>query len=117
MSAIDEYLNTVDPPQRAALERIRAIVKEMVPDAEEQISYGIPAFKYHKKPLIYFAAFKSHMSIFPTAGPPEELKEKLKDFTVSKGTIQFTIEKPIPENLVKEIISSRLKTIATELSK
>lgn len=109
---IDDYLKNVSPEHKAELERVRKIVKTVVPDAEETISYGIPAFKYNGQPLLYFAAFKNHMSLFPTSGPTEALKDKLKDFVVSKGTIQFTVEKPIPDTLIKEILLNRLGNIS-----
>jgi uncharacterized protein YdhG (YjbR/CyaY superfamily) len=104
MSVIDDYLMGVTPVQKKELERVRKIVKTMVPDTEEVISYGLPTLKYKGKNLIHFAAFKDHMSVFPGGGPTELLKEKLKDFKTSKGTIQFTTENPIPEELLKEII-------------
>ncbi len=111
MSVIDGYLANVSPAQRVELERIRAIVKAVVPDAAESISYGMPAFKYKNRPLVYFAAFKSHLSLFPTSGPTEVLHEQLRDFKVSKGTIQFTPEKPLPESLIKQILQVRLDDI------
>jgi uncharacterized protein YdhG (YjbR/CyaY superfamily) len=92
MSVIDEYLKKVKPSQRAELERVRGIVKQLVPEAEETISYGMPTFKVNNKVLIYFAAYKNHMSIFPR-------------------TIKFTEEKPLPESVIKEIVLNRLKTI------
>ena len=62
---VDEYLNRIEPSQRKQFERVRKIVKKLVPEAEEVISYGIPTWKYRGKYLIYFAAFKNHMSIYP----------------------------------------------------
>jgi uncharacterized protein YdhG (YjbR/CyaY superfamily) len=111
MTAIDTYLETVTPQQKEALERIRTIVQQAVPNAEETISYGMPAFKYNGQPLVYYAAFKDHMSLFPTSGPTKVLKDKLQAFTVSKGTIQFTLEKPLPEALIREILDVRLTEI------
>src|SRR5690348_13559001 len=99
MSVIDDYLSDVSQQQRQQLERIRKIVKKTAPDVEEVISYGIPAFKYEGKYLIGFAAFKDHMSLFPTAGPIEALKHKLGTFKISKGTIQFSVNNPVPESL------------------
>lgn len=113
MKEVNEYLSKVPPAQRAELERIRKIVKRLVPDAEESISYMMPAFKYKKKPLVYYAAFKDHMSLFPTSGPTETLKAKLAAYKVSKGTIQFTLDKPLPEPLIKEIVRARLQEINT----
>lgn len=111
MTTIDEYLENIDVPQKAELERIRATIKQIAPEAVETISYGMPAFKYNGQPLVYFAAFTNHMSLFPTSGPTEALKEKLKDYKVSKGTIQFTVEKPLSESLIKDIVLSRVSDI------
>jgi uncharacterized protein YdhG (YjbR/CyaY superfamily) len=112
MSLIDEYFEKVSVSQKAELERIRTIVKQAVPEAEEVISYGMPAFKYNKKYLIGFAAFKNHMSIFPTSGPIEAVRQKLDRFELAKGTIQFTIGNPIPEPVIQEILSKRLAEIS-----
>jgi uncharacterized protein YdhG (YjbR/CyaY superfamily) len=111
MSVIDDFLQDIPSPERAELERIRRIVKTTVPDAEETISYAMPAFKYKDKPLVYFNAFKDHMSLFPTSEPTEVLHDKLKDYKVSKGTIQFTLDNPLPEPLIKEILEVRLGQI------
>ncbi len=111
MTAIDTYLENIDSAQRAQLERIRAITKKAIPTAEEKISYGMPTMTYKGKNLLHFAAFKDHMSLFPTSGPTEELAAKLKDYKTAKGTIQFTLEKPLPENLILEIINLRVRDI------
>lgn len=112
MPTIDDYLHTLSQPQRDEFERLRRIVKSIAPDAEEMISYGMPTFKHGGKPLIYFGGFKHHMSLFPTPGPTEILKDKLKDYKVSKGTIQFTLTHPLPESLIREIIQLRLAEIS-----
>lgn len=114
MSIIDEHLKNVSPGQKQQLDRVRAVAKQMAPDAEETISYGVPALKYKGQYLIGFAAYQNHLSIFPTPGPIAALKDKLGDFQVSKGAVQFTIEHPIPEPLLKQIIEIRLRTIAEE---
>lgn len=111
MTVIDEYLKNVSFPQREELERVRKIIKQLVPDAEESISYGMPVFKYNNQYLIWFAAFKDHMSIFPMPSSIEAMGDKLSKFKTSKGTIQFTLDNPIPEPLLKEIILSRLKSV------
>jgi uncharacterized protein YdhG (YjbR/CyaY superfamily) len=112
MSVIDEYLKNVSTSQRDELERVRQIVKQTVPGAEEVMSYGMPAFKYNGQYLIAFAAFKNHSSIFPTSGPVEAMKEKLSGFKFSKGTIQFTTENQIPESTIKEIVAHRFASIS-----
>ena len=112
MSPVDEYLSHVEPEQRAILEGIRAKVKKAVPDAQEIISYGMPTFKLNNQPLLWFASFKDHMSLFPMANEIAALGDKLSDFVTFKGTIQFTVEKPLPESVVSEIITSRLNTLS-----
>jgi uncharacterized protein YdhG (YjbR/CyaY superfamily) len=104
MSPIDEYLQNVPAPQHAELERIRSLIKQTVPDAEEVITYSMPGFKYKGKYLISFAAFKDHLSIFPGSDPVGTLKDTLKDNITGKGTIQFTVEKPLAEATIREIV-------------
>lgn len=111
MSVIDDYFQTITPDQAAELERIRALVKAAAPDAEELIEYGIPAFKYKGKYMIGFAVYKKHISLFPSSEPIEVFEDDLTDFTVSKGTIQFSLQNKIPTSLLKKIISHRIKSI------
>ena len=114
MSVIDEYLAKIDEPQRAELERVRQIVKRAVPEAEEVISYGMPVFKYRGQYLIGFTAFKNHLSLFPASHPIEVLKDQLGEFELSKGTIQFTLEHPVPESIIKELVNIRLIDISKD---
>lgn len=114
MSIVDEYLSTREPAQRSELERIRTIVKQTVPEAVEGIGYGMPVFKYNGKYLIGFAGFKDHMSIFPGDMPVASLKKKLEGHVLSKGTIQFTLENPLSESVLKEILAISLASIDTK---
>lgn len=111
MEEVTKYLHQLPPSERAALERIRNVIKELVPQAEESIAYMMPAFKYKNKPLVYYAAFKDHLSIFPTPGPAETLHAKLKEYKTSKGTIQFTLDTPLPDELLKELLLTRVAEI------
>ena len=111
MSVIDEYLQHVAWPQKAELERVRRIVRTAAPDAVEVISYAMPGFKYRGKYLIGFAAFKDHLSIFPTAQPIEIIKDELSGFTHFKGTVQFTVDNPVPELIITELVRLRLAAI------
>src|SRR5579863_6078128 len=104
MSVIDDYLDKVNDPEKAELKKIRSIVKKIVPEAQEVITYGMPGYNYKGKYLLAFCVFKDHLGLFPTSGPIESLKDKLTDFKTSKGGIQFTPFKPLPESLVKDII-------------
>lgn len=111
MDGVNTYLSALSEPNKNELTRIRKLVIQLVPEAEETFAYTMPAFKYKKKPLIYYAAFKDHLSVFPTSGVPEKLKDKLQGFKLSKGTIQFTLDKPLSDDLIKEIVLSRKSEI------
>ena len=115
MSVIDEYLQNVENLQKIELEKIRRLTKQVAPDAKEVISYGLPGFKYKNKYLITFASFKNHMSIFPGAEAIEHYSEQLKGFKTSKGTIRFTVQKPIPENILVGIIKYRMSDIDSKI--
>jgi uncharacterized protein YdhG (YjbR/CyaY superfamily) len=82
-------------------------------EATETISYGIPAFK-HKAVLVWYAAFSDHCSFFPTAAVIEAFKNELKSFPISKGTIQFPTDKPLPAALVKKMVKARVAQIASK---
>jgi uncharacterized protein YdhG (YjbR/CyaY superfamily) len=114
MSIIDDYLATVEAPQRAALERICQITRLVVPEAEEALSYGMPAFKYRKRPLLGFMAKQHHLSLHPfSPSAIDAVKGELGGFDVSKGTIRFSSDNPIPEDTLRRIIDARLREIAT----
>jgi uncharacterized protein YdhG (YjbR/CyaY superfamily) len=105
---VDEYLAGVPEPARSTLNKIRAAIRSAVPpEATETISYRIPAFK-HNGVLVWFAAFSNHCSLFPTSSVIEAFKKELKGFSISKGTIQFPTDKPLPAALVKKLVKARV---------
>ena len=111
ISTVDQYLARVQEPARSTLNRIRAAIRSAAPsEATEVISYGMPAFR-HKEVLVWFAAFSDHCSVFPTAAIIEEFKSALKGYTISKGTIQFPADKPLPAALVKKMVKARVAQI------
>ena len=108
---MEDYLAAVPEPARSTLNKIRATIQSVLPkDATEVISYGIPAFKC-KKIVVWYAAFSNHCSLFPTASVIARFKDELKGYTISKGTIQFPIDKPLPATLLKKIVKARLADI------
>ncbi len=112
MPSFDEYLATVCDPQRAELERIRRLVRHTVPDSEEATSYGMPAFKYKQRPLLGFRVSKNHLSVFPFSPEAiEAARVELAGFDLSKGTIRFTPDKPIPESALEQLLRHRLVEI------
>jgi uncharacterized protein YdhG (YjbR/CyaY superfamily) len=109
---IDEYLATLDGPKRSTLEELRTTILAVIPDAEQGISYGMPAFKLNGKAIAGFGAFKNHLSYFPHSGSViQELTEDVSDYVASKGTLQFAVDTPLPGKLVEELITVRLRQI------
>lgn len=104
---VDDYLAALPEDARAALEKLRKIIKAAAPKAAEVISYQMPMYKHHGM-LVGFAAFKDHCSFFPGAQPLATYKDELKAYKTSKGTIRFPIDKPLPAALVKKIVKNRI---------
>ena len=106
---VEEYLARVPEPARSTLQRIRAVIRSVVPaEATELISYRMPTFKY-KGSLVSYAAFPNHCSLFPLSPPViEAFKQELKGYQTSKGTIRFPVDKPLPAALVKKIVNARI---------
>lgn len=104
---IDEYIASFPNDIQVVLQQIRHAVRESAPQAEETISYKMPAFRQNGI-LVYFAAFKDHIGFFPTALGVEEFADKLKRYKTSKGTVQFPLNQPMPIELIKEIVSYRI---------
>ncbi len=107
-ATIDEYLSTVGEDKRAALEKLRRAIRKVVPRAEECISYQIPAFRLDGRVLVFFAAATHHCSFFPGAFPIEALKDELKGYDTSKGTIRFPAGEPLPAELVRKLVEARV---------
>jgi len=111
---VTEYLARVPEPARGTLNKIRAAIRSAAPrGATEVISYGIPAFK-DTGVLIWFAAFSNHCSLFPTAAVIEKFKNEMKGFTISKGTIQFPTDKPLPAALVRKMVKARVAQLESK---
>jgi uncharacterized protein YdhG (YjbR/CyaY superfamily) len=106
---IDDYLATVDEPKRTTLEKLRQTIRGIVPDAEECISYGMPAFRLDGKVFAGFAAFKNHLAYLPHSGSVlAELSDDLTGYESTDGSLHFAIDKPLPKVLVKKLIAIRL---------
>lgn len=105
---VEEYRGHVPDSSRQQFDKLYAVVRSVMPaDAVEAISYSIPAFK-RKRVLVWFAAFANHCSLFPTARIIEDFKSELSGFTVSKGTVQFPLDKPLPRALIKKLVKARI---------
>jgi uncharacterized protein YdhG (YjbR/CyaY superfamily) len=106
---VDSYLGDLEEPKRTTLQELRRTIHEIVPEAEEGISYRVPAFRLHGKVIAGFAAFKNHLSYLPFSGSVlGQLAEELEGYTITKSSLHFSIDRPLPEALVKKLIAARL---------
>jgi uncharacterized protein YdhG (YjbR/CyaY superfamily) len=107
---IDQYLDALEEPKRAALALLRQVILDVLPEAEQGISYGVPAFRIRGKTIAGFAAFKSHLSYLPHSGSVfSQLKDELKGYSTSTGALRFDIGHALPAPLVEKLISVRLQ--------
>ena len=113
-NTVDAYLASVPEPARSTLNKVRAGIRAVVPaETTEVISYRIPAFRY-KGVLVWYAAFSDHCSLFPTASVIKKFQDDLKNFRVSKGTIHFPVDKPLPAALLKRMVKARIAEIESK---
>jgi uncharacterized protein YdhG (YjbR/CyaY superfamily) len=111
-SEIDKYLRAVDEPKRTTLEALRGMIMEIVPEAEEVISYRVPAFRVQGKVVAGFAAFKDHLSYLPFSGSVlGQLADELHGYAMTKSALHFPVDRPLPRSLVKQLIAVRLDEI------
>lgn len=106
---IDRYLDALDEPKRTTLAGLRDTIVAIVPEAQQCISYGMPAFKLRGKTIAGFAAFKNHLSYLPHSGSVfPQLAEELEGYTKTKGSLHFSVEAPLPKELVKKLLDARI---------
>ena len=103
---IDEYIAGFPEDIQAILQNLRRVIQEAAPEAEETISYSMPAFKLNGI-LVYFAAFKDHIGFFPTASGISAFTKELAAYDTAKGTVRFPLDKPLPVNLIKKMVKFR----------
>jgi uncharacterized protein YdhG (YjbR/CyaY superfamily) len=110
---VDDYLSGIEEPKRSTLQTLRRTIVEIIPDAEEMISYGVPAFRVGGSTIAGFAAFKEHLSYLPFSGsvlPP--LADELAGYTITKSALHFAVDRPLPKLLVKKLIALRMAEAA-----
>ena len=109
---VDEYLRGVEEPKRSTLQALRRTILEVVPDAEQVISYRVPAFRVRGKTIAGFAAFKDHVSYLPFSGSVlGALAEDLHGYTMTKSALHFPVDRPPPKPLIKKLIAVRLEEL------
>lgn len=107
-TTIDEFISQFPPEVQSILQKLRALIHETAPEATEAISYGIPTFKFHGN-LVHFSAYKNHIGFYPTSSGVSAFMDRLAGYELSKGTIQFPIDQPLPFDLIREIVAFRVK--------
>lgn len=108
MNEIEKYIQQFPGNVQEILNNIRKLIKEIAHESEESISYGMPAYKSDKKPLVYFAAFKNHIGFYATPSGHSHFKNELSKYKQGKGSVQFPLDKPIPYDLIEQIVKFRV---------
>ena len=106
--SVDDYIAGFPEPTQSILKQIRAIIRETVPDAEEVISYQMPTYRLHGN-LVHFAAFKNHIGFYPTPTEVEAFRDELAPYQHAKGSIRFSLDQPIPYDLIRRIVQFRVR--------
>jgi uncharacterized protein YdhG (YjbR/CyaY superfamily) len=110
-ATVDAYINRFPEDVRRILKRMRQTIRTAAPAAVESISYQMPAYKLHGKPLVYFAGWKSHIGFYPIPSGVETFEEELSRYNRAKGSVQFPLDRPIPYALVRKIVRFRAREI------
>ena len=115
-SSIDEYIAEFPAETQKVLKSLRELIKAVVPNATETISYAIPTFDLYGRHLVHFAAYQHHLGFYPTSSGIDAFKEELKPYKSSKGSVQFKLENPLPKDLISRIVEFRVKEESGRLS-
>jgi uncharacterized protein YdhG (YjbR/CyaY superfamily) len=107
LKSIDEYILSFPPETQKILKKLRRVIKNSAPGAEEKISYQMPAFALHGN-LVYFAAWKNHIGFYPTSSGIKAFRRELSEYKVAKGSVQYPISQPLPYELISRIVKFRL---------
>jgi uncharacterized protein YdhG (YjbR/CyaY superfamily) len=109
METVDNYIKTFPEKVQILLKQIRSTIKENAPEAEESISYKMPAYKTNGKPLVYFAGFKNHIGFYATPTGHTQFEKELSKYKQGKGSVQFPLDKPMPLTLIARIVKFRVE--------
>lgn len=108
---VDEYINQFEGEAKTRLAEMRRIIVAEVPDAEESISYDMPAYKLHGKPLVYFAGYVHHVGFYATPNGHEKFKKEFATYKQGKGSVQFPNDQPLPVDLIRRVVQYRREQI------
>ena len=108
MKSVDDYIRAFPGETQLRLNKVRALIKKIVPDATEVIRYGIPTFRYHGN-LVHYAGYKHHIGFYPGASGIKAFAKELKGYKHAKGSVQFPLNQPLPSDLIRKIVEFRLE--------
>ncbi len=108
MNDIEKYIGQFPEEVQAVLRKLRELIKTCAPTAEEKMAYGMPGYKTHGKPLVYFAGYQRHVGLYATPSGHAEFREALSSYKQGKGSVQFPLDRPIPYELIERIIKFRV---------
>ncbi len=114
-NTVDEYIGSFPENIRVLLNQMRDVIRKAAPEAEESIAYGMPAYRTNKKPLVYFAGFKSHIGFYATPTGHAEFADELSRYKQGKGSVQFPVDEPLPLDLVSRITKFRVQENAQKV--
>ncbi len=109
MNSVDQYIQSFPAPIQLILTQVRETIKKNAPQAEESISYAMPAYKLKTRPLIYFAAFKKHIGLYATPSAHRAFSDALSNYKKGKGSVQFPIDQPMPLDLIADMVRFKVK--------
>ena len=115
--SVDDYIASFDQSSQPILNTLRDTIINRAPLATESISYGMPAYKMNKKPLVYFAAYRNHIGLYATPSGHEAFSEELAKYKQGKGSVQFPITEPLPYDLIERIIDFRVQEVTQSSAK
>ncbi len=115
IKTVDEYLSKYSKEVQVKLATIRKIIQDNAPEAIESISYGMPAYKVNKKPLVYFGGYANHIGFYAVPNTHVHFKKELSIYKQGKGSVQFPLDQPLPKSLIASMVKFRLKAIKISL--
>ncbi|MCR9228688.1 MAG: DUF1801 domain-containing protein [Flavobacteriaceae bacterium] len=108
MNKIDQYISKFPEEVQQQLQKVRAIIKTIAPEAIEQLAYGMPGYKTNGKPLVYFAGYKNHIGFYATPSGHKAFQKQMSIYKQGKGSVQFPLNQPIPFDLIEKIVRFRV---------
>ena len=110
-TSIDDYISSFPKEVQEILQKVRTIIRKVIPDGEEAINYSMPTIKRNGKYVIYFAAWKKHISLYPVPTGSTELPKEIEPYIAGKGTVKFLLKNPIPYDLIEKIVNAIMEEV------